>query len=106
MWIKTMLQEWMRVLEKWGDGLFCQLQWQKTPRRSSYEAFLLQRKLEERERDLRFLQFQLTKVRADNTELQMQKNSFPSLFGAVLEKTDAQLRQEARFHVQRSEDGM
>ena len=103
---KSMLQEWMRVLEIWRNGLFCQRQWRKTPRRPSYEAFLLQRKLEEKERDLRFLQFQLIKVRADNTELQMQKSYLPSLFGAVLEKTDAQLRQEARFHVQRSEDGM
>ena len=68
------------------------------------DAFV--QKLEESTQEIRYLRLQLAQAQADIPKPWPRENELPSLFGAVLEKTDAQLRQEARFHVQRSEDGM
>ena len=62
--------------------------------------------LKERTQELRHLRLQLAQARADSPKPRPWESELPPLFSAVLEKTDAQLRQEARFHVQRSEDGM
>lgn len=81
-----------------ASGGFC-----RRPGRGG-DAFV--QKLEDRAQEIRYLRLQLAQARADSPKPRPRESELPPLFSAVLEKTDAQLRQEARFHVQRSEDGM
>lgn len=103
--IKTAVRRWLQHLEHVWDEYRCYRRWCKRVRRPSYEVFRLQRQLEEKRCDLRYLQFQLAKARADNTDLLRRKEDTPRMFEQVLRKTDALLRREARFCVQRSETG-
>lgn len=103
--IETALRRWMEHMETAWEEYRCYRRWRKTVRRPSHEIFRLQRQLEEKNRNLRYLQFQLTKARADHTDLLRHIAEAPQLFAPVLMKPDAQLRREARFCVQKSEDG-
>src|SRR5699024_4523376 len=95
--IKTAVRRWLQHLEHLRDEYRCYRRWCKRVHRPSYEVFRLQRQLEEKKRDLRYLQFQLAKARADNTDLLRRKEDTPRMLEQVLRKTDALLRREARF---------
>ena len=103
--VKTAVRRWLKNLGHIWDEYRCYWRWRKKVRWPSYEVFRLQRRLEEKERNLHCLQFQLRKVRADNTDLLKRNEEAPQLFGQILMKSDAQLRCEARFYVQKSENG-
>ena len=99
--IKTMPQKWGQALETFWDRLR-RRQWQKIRHRPGLEAFQPQKKLDE---GAQALPFQPAKARADHIEPQLRREDAPPLFGSVLKKSDAQLRQALRLCVQRSEDG-
>lgn len=104
MGIKSILRRWEQGLEEILTDFYYWMQDRRKPRQPSYDEFILLQKLEEKERDIKYLQFQLTKVRADNTELQLRRNELFSVFEQVLGRSNDQLRQDLRFSVQRTED--
>lgn len=94
----------IKVLREWKQSLGAVLcGFGRRPDRGE-DAFA--QKLEERAQEIRYLRLQLAQARADIPKPRPRESELPSMLGSVLEKTDAQLRQEVRFHVQRSEDGM
>jgi len=105
MQIKSMLRMWEQRLDALLTGIYHRIHARQRAAQPSYEAFVLREKLEEKERDIKYLQFQLIKVRVDNTELQLRRNELAALFEDVIRKTNDQLRQGLRLHVQSTEDG-
>ena len=103
--IKNMLRMWEQRLDSLLTGIYRWLHARQRTAQPSYEAFALRKELEEKERDIKYLQFQLIKLRADNTELQLRRNELAALFGDVIKKADDQLRRGLRFHVHSTEDG-
>lgn len=72
--------------------------------RGSYREFLLRQKLEDKERDVKYLQFQLAKARADVSELQQLRTSAAEVFAEVLSRNDEQLRQSPAHIVRETAD--
>lgn len=70
----------------------------------SYEEFVLRRALEDKERDLKYLQFQLAKVRADNTELRQLHSTLAAVFADVLSRSNEQLRRFPAHTVRETAD--
>lgn len=94
----------IKVLREWKQSLGAVLR--RFGRRPDRGEDAFAQKLEESTQEIRYLRLQLAQAQADIPKPRPRESELPSMLGAVLEKTDAQLRQEARFHVQRSEDGM
>ena len=72
--------------------------------RGSYREFLLSQKPEDKERDVKYLQFQLAKARADVSELQQLRMSAVEVFAEVLSRNDEQLRQSPAHIVRETAD--
>ena len=67
----------------------------------SYHEYVLEKKLEQSWSDIHYLQYQLAKVRADNTALQLQRNELADVFADVLTRPDGLLKRTAAFTVQK-----
>ena len=72
---------------------------------AGYEIFCLQRKLEEKQRDNRYLQFQLAQTRAEKYELERKPFDLRDAIAGILNKPEEQLRGSARFPVWKAESG-
>lgn len=69
------------------------------------ETYGLQEALEEKRRNINYLEFQLTKTRADKFELEQKPAELRDIFAAILNEPDEQLRRAAWFHVYKAEPG-
>ena len=69
------------------------------------EIYSLRAKLEEKQRDINYLKFQLTQTRADKFELEQKPTELRDIFAAILNEPDEQLRRTVRFHVREAEPG-
>jgi len=78
----------------------------RTGGHSAYPEHSLQEKLLKKEREIRYLEFQLLKVRADNTRLQIRRNELCPAIAEILRKPNDALRQTLRYSVRRTEDGL
>lgn len=71
----------------------------------SYEVFSLRRELEEKQRDNRYLQFQLAKTRSEKYELERKPFDLRDIIAGTLNESEEQLRKTARFQVRKTESG-
>ncbi len=69
------------------------------------ETRVLREKLEEKQRDVNYLKFQLTQTRADKFELEQRPTELREVFAAILNEPLGQLRSAARFHVREADPG-
>ena len=69
------------------------------------EIYSLRAKLEEKQRDINYLKFQLTQTRADKFELEQKPTELRDIFAAILNEPIEQLRRAAWFHVREAEPG-
>lgn len=76
------------------------------PERILCDQFVPREELEEKKRDLKYLQFQLTMLRVDNTELRMRQNELCPVLAEVLRKSDEELHRTAPYTVQMAADGL
>lgn len=75
------------------------------PDRPTVEVFQLRQALDEKRRDINYLKFQLTKIRADKYELEQKPRELRDAIAAILNERDDVLRSTARFHVQAAKSG-
>lgn len=91
-----------------GTGFARLRRWARTrkdhffPDGGTYE---LREKLKEKQRNINYLEFQLTKTRADKFELEQKPAELRDIFAAILNEPDEQLRHAVRFHVREAEPG-
>ena len=71
----------------------------------SYYEYVLEKKLEQSWSDIHYLQYQLAKVRADNTDLQIRRDELAREFADVLGRSDDLLRHTAAYTVRKSRNG-
>lgn len=81
-----------RALEAAFYAFFGELSGDRDQSCGSYRESLLRKKLEGKERDVKYLQFQLAKARADISELRQLRTSAAEVFAEVLSRNDEQLR--------------
>lgn len=67
------------------------------------ETYDLLEMLEKKQRDIRYLEFQLAKTRADQFELEQKPMELRDTIAGILKESDEQLRSTARFQVWRAE---
>lgn len=103
---KIALRRWKQRLEQLMAPFFFRFQDKRRLERTSYAQFILKEELARRERDLKYLQFQLAKVRADNTELRLRQNELRPALADVLKQSNDELRQAVPYTVQIAEDGL
>ena len=73
--------------------------------RYSFREFALEDKLDNVKLDNKFLQFQLTKTRADLYELQKRPQELRNIISRILLMSDEELQKSSRFSVRRAESG-
>lgn len=69
------------------------------------ETYDLQERLEEKQRNIRYLEFQLAKTRADKFELEQRPTELRDTIAAILNEPANQLRSAVRLHVREAEPG-
>lgn len=72
---------------------------------SNVRLYDFREELEKRQRDIRYLEFQLAKTRADKFELEQRPAELRDVISAILNETDEQLRSSLRFHVRETASG-
>ena len=75
------------------------------PERPTVEVFRLRQRLEEKQRNIQYLEFQLAKTRADKFELEQRPMELRDTIAAILNAPADQLRSAVRFHVREAEPG-
>ena len=85
------LRRWVQTRKEWlfPDG----------------ETYGLQEALEKKQRDIRYLEFQLAKTRADKYELDQKPVALRDTISPILNEPDDALRSPVRFHVRKAEPG-
>lgn len=69
------------------------------------ETYVLQKKLEEKQRNIRYLELQLARIRADKFELEQRPTELRDTIAAILNEPINQLRSAVRFHGREAEPG-
>lgn len=92
---------------KWilHDALFSVGPKKRAAHHVSYEVFSLRRELEEKQRDNRYLQFQLAKTRSEKYELERKPFDLRDIMAGVFSKSEEHLRKTARFQIRKTESG-
>ena len=103
--IKRMLRRLDNRLELVLTAIFRRTQRRHPYIQSDFEAYELRQKLEEKQRDINYLQFQLVKARADKTDLHLRRNELVNVFAQVLDRTDDQLRCSQALPVRPDQSG-
>lgn len=67
------------------------------------ETYDLQEKLEKKQRDIHYLEFQLAKTRANQFELERKPVELRDTIAGILKESDEQLRSAARFQARKAE---
>lgn len=92
MYVCRKIRSLERALEAAFYTFFGELSDDRDQSCGSYRESLLRKKLEDKERDVKSLQFQLAKARADISELRQLRTRAAEVFAEVLSRNDEQLR--------------
>lgn len=69
------------------------------------EICALREKLEKKQRDINYLEFQLKKTRADKFELEQQSAKLRDTIAGIMKEPDGVLKSAARFQIWEAENG-
>ena len=69
------------------------------------ETYRLLKRLEEKQRDIKYLEFQLARVRAEKFDLEQRSLELRDIIACALNEPVDRLRSTVRFHVREAESG-